>query len=127
MKGLLITIKSIHNFSLFTLKTTHNSSLKRLEFVLIPLFAYFIITTTKVATAPQTLLHFNFCLLPKVLPFACLFLFPKNDKRFRGLHFAPPSSYHSATPIFLKKIFDFAWGRALPGTQKSKITYREED
>ena len=27
----------------------------------------------------------------------------------------------------LKSIFDFAWGRALPGTHKSKITHMEED
>ena len=37
----------------------------------------------RVATASQTALHLNFCLSSKVLPFACLFLFPKNVDIFR--------------------------------------------
>ena len=36
--------------------------------------------------ASQTALHFNLCPSPKVLPFASLLLFPKNDKHFRGPH-----------------------------------------
>lgn len=27
-------------------------------------------------------IHFNLCLLPKILPFTCLFLIPKNDSHF---------------------------------------------
>ena len=38
---------------------------------------------TKVATASQTALHFNFCLSSKVLLFTCLFLFQKNVDIFR--------------------------------------------
>ena len=47
--------------------------------------------------ASQTALHFNFCLAPKALPFACLLLIPKNDTHFRGPHINSPSL----------KIFDF--------------------
>ena len=47
--------------------------------------------------ASQTALHFAFCLSPKVLPFACLFLFPKNDKHFRGPHKHP----HEGAFLFL--------------------------
>ena len=41
--------------------------------------------------ASQTALHFNFCLAPKALPFACLLLIPKNDTHFRGPHINSPS------------------------------------
>ena len=32
-------------------------------------------------------IHFNLCLLPKILPFTCLFLIPKNDKHFSETYF----------------------------------------
>lgn len=34
---------------------------------------------------------------------------------------------HNATLAYSNLIFNFVWGRALPGEHKLKITYREED
>ena len=32
-------------------------------------------------------IHFNLCLVTKILPFTCLFLIPKNDKHFSETYF----------------------------------------